>query len=438
MKRFFPFFLFLLLLLCGCRQEAQDTLCLTGDPGKDPYQMNSFFYRSTFNREQEIQITLADDSVLCWDGTSYQLTQNGVTHTYAGLSFQTSTEEVAEGWNFITRFVLESDTGTECIFQDVFFCESPQVFGEVPSYAVEFLTRQDSQSMLSSYQEHSVFERTFSGYNDTREEWVRRWDYKGNLLCEFQVNGYAECFAELEDGGFLAAVTTYPEKVIHVHRYDSLGDLLWKTALSHEETPYLTQLLALPEGIYGFGKIRQPDRADDLYACRISHDGELLDRKNFGGSDFDSIDWVNPASAGFTLYGGTQSRDGDFPLSRNGYSTDFRAEISSELEILSVTEDDHGLFWGNVRGYLDGTPIFFRDGIVQISGKDRLPIANIHSEALFACDDGYAVVRSLAYGNYPYNDPYTSYSPNYRQLIITGYTQDGTPLWQTVGNPYIA
>ena len=438
MKRLFPLFLAFFLFFSGCKQESEESLMLTGDSQKDPYQMNSFFYRSTFNREQEIRITLADASVLCWDGSAYQLTRDGINRTFSSLSLHNATEAVEGGWNFITEFLLESDKNTECIFRDVFFCESPQVFGQVPDFAAEFLDRRDNLPLLSSYQEHSVFERSFSGYNDTREEWIRRWDYRGNLLCEFHVKGYAECFAELDDGGFLAVVSTYPEKAIHVHRYDSQGNLLWKTGLDAEQTPYPTQLLVTSEGIYGFGRIRLPDRADDLYACRISHGGELLYQKTFGGTDFDSIDWVNPSPTGFTLYGDTQSRDGDFPLSRNGYSTDFRAEISSELEIVSVKEEDHGLFWGNVRGYLDGTPIFFRDGIVQISGKDRLPIENIHSEAVFACEDGYAVVRSLAYGNYPYTDPYTSYSPNYRQLIITGYSQDGTPLWQTIGKPYIA
>ena len=48
------------------------------------------------------------------------------------------------------------------------------------------------------------------------------------------------------------------------------------------------------------------------------------------------------------------------------------------------------------------------------------------------------MVRSLAHSNYPFSDPYMSYAPNYRQLIITGYAQNGTPLWQTVSEPFIS
>lgn len=438
MKRLFLFFLSLLLILCGCKQETEKSLRLTGNHRKDPYQVNSFFYRSSFNSEQDISLTLEDGSVLFWDGQTYQLMQKDATHTYADLSFRTSTERLDGGWNFITEFVLEDGGAGECIFRHVFFCKSPPVFGDVPDFANDFLTRRNNQLMLSDYQEHSVFERTISGYNDTREEWVRRWDYEGNLLCEFHVNGYTDCFAELEDGGFLTTVETYPEKSLHVLHCDDRGEILWKIQLRSVESPYLTQLLVLPEGIYGFGEIRQPDRGSDLFVCHLSHEGEVLDQKIFGGSDFDSIDWVQSSPDGFTLWGDTQSRDGDFPLSRNGYPMDFRAELTAALEVQSVVEEEHDLFSGDLRGYLDGEPVFFRDELVQVSQEDQLPNENLHSTAIFACGEGYAVVRSLAHGNYPFSDPYMSYAPNYRQLIITGYAQNGTPLWQTVSEPFIS
>ena len=113
MKRLFLFFLSLLLILCGCKQETEKSLRLTGNHRTDPYQVNSFFYRSSFNSEQDISLTLEDGSVLFWDGQTYQLMQKDATHTYADLSFRTSTERLDGGWNFITEFVLEDgDAGS--------------------------------------------------------------------------------------------------------------------------------------------------------------------------------------------------------------------------------------------------------------------------------------------------------------------------------------
>lgn len=68
MKKMILIMLSLLLLLCGCRKESDDSLQFTGNPESDPSQWNWFYWLSQCNSSEEISISLTDNATLQWDG----------------------------------------------------------------------------------------------------------------------------------------------------------------------------------------------------------------------------------------------------------------------------------------------------------------------------------------------------------------------------------
>ena len=54
MKKMILLMLSLLLLLCACRKESDDSLQLTGNPESDPAQWNWFYWLSQCNSSEEI------------------------------------------------------------------------------------------------------------------------------------------------------------------------------------------------------------------------------------------------------------------------------------------------------------------------------------------------------------------------------------------------
>ena len=135
------------------------------------------------------------------------------------------------------------------------------------------------------------------------------------------------------------------------------------------------------------------------------------------------------------MYGSTQSGDGDLPFSETGYGVGFRAEISDDL-ILLHAEKFESLYSGMV-GYHAGQPVYYDDPILKISRKDIFPEGvTIGSSGIFSWEDGYVIVRTLSYDQYPYQNPLISMSQSYGQRVMTGYDAKGNPLWQTAGPVY--
>lgn len=451
MKRILPLILSLLLLfLCGCRHSSgQQVQKLTGDPDRDPTRWMIFYYSPILSPDEEASIRLLNSTTLHWDGSEYHITDKSGTRSYGYLHEFVDIQETAGGWDYHNEYVLtdkaeltlaefQASGDGEVVYSDSFYCESAAVFGDVPNAVTDLIDRRMKDLILPAYLPGSVFERTISGYMESREEWIRRWSYSGELLCEFHVDGYAECFAELEDGGFITNLHNYADNTYQINCYNSDGSTRWTVPLGDSDLPYVFQFLITKDGIYGFGHIRREDSFQDVYICRISSDGELLQEACLGGTDYDTVDWVEVSANGFTIYGSTQSDDGDFPLSEDGYGVDFLLDLSCDLEIRSVRQDQREYSYYRLEGYLDGQPVFFKDPILTVSKKDTLPIDNIYTIGVFQQEDGYVILRKYAFGNYPYKDPYMSSSMSYSQIIATGYDEEGTPLWQTVSKPFIS
>lgn len=444
MKKIILFMLSLLFLLCACGKEIDDSLALTGNPETDSSQWNTFYWLSQDTYSDEISIALTDKTTLQWDGEAYKLIQDGNMLMFSSLICRTDVEQAENGWYYITEYVLtdacesSANSADHVIYRDAFFCKSPAEFGNVPESMTALLNSCVQDYSIQHFLPQSRFTRTFPGDVAQREESIQRWNYDGDLLCEFHVEGYAECYAELDDGGFLTDLHNYEDNTYQILRYASDGNICWEVSLGSGTVPTIVQMLILPDGIYGFGTIRQESSFEDVYVCHISYDGELLNEKILGGTDYDALQWVEFSDRVFSVWGSTQCNDGDFPLSKDGHGVDYLMQMSSDLEIQSVTALDHDFYYFDICGYIDGSPVFKGNSILSVSSKDQLPTDNIYSRAVFSYQDGYVVLRSLDFGYYPYSPIYASYCPSYCQIIATGYDNEGNPLWQTVSKPHIS
>lgn len=439
MKRIFPIVLAAaLLLLPGCQTESDGTV----------RNWNFFYWGTKMSQLSEATIFLFGDSTLDWNGSEYTITGSSGKRSYQHLVEFIDIQEVPGGWNYINEYVLtnapdltlaeyRSSGGGETVYSGTFHCASAASFGEAPKAVTDLIDRHFDGIRLNVYLPGSVFERVISGSMESREELVSRWSYSGELLCSFQVSGYTECFVELEDGSFLATLSDYANDTYQVNCHSRDGSILWSTALGEAEHPTLHQFLVCPEGIYGIGTIRREERFEDVYICHLSRDGELIQEVFLGGTNHDTVNWAEKTDAGFTLYGATQSSDGDFPVSPHGYRVDFVLELSPELEVLSARQQDHDYSYFSVRGYLDGNAVFYRDSVLAVSDKDNLPSGKFRTMAVFPYECGYVILRNHLFGAYPYQDPSFSHQASYLQIVATGYDTQGNPLWQTVSAPYI-
>lgn len=261
---------------------------------------------------------------------------------------------------------------------------------------------------------------------------VARVDYDGNLLCEVIVKGVPYEVLELDDGGFVLFTSSYTDGLYTLPCYDFQGNLRWTYSFAEEGSVYIASMHQRNGDIYCFGEVRVQGDCNDIYIWRISPDGELKQKIKIGGSDFESVYRVLQTEDGFTMYGSTQSNDGDLSFSKNGYGVGFRAEISDDL-ILLHAEVFESQYSGMI-GYHAGQPVFYDDPILKISRKDNFPEGvTIGSSGIFDWEEGYVIVRTLNFDRYDYQNPLISMSPSYGQRVMTGYDAQGNPMWQTVG-----
>lgn len=164
--------------------------------------------------------------------------------------------------------------------------------------------------------------------------------------------------------------------------------------------------------------------------CVLSRNGALLQEAYLGGSDFDRIDHVAKTEEGFTVYGTTQSRDGDFPFSSDGYGQSMVAVLDFDLQLKSAEKAEDVLYSERI-GYYQGKPAYagWDDTPVPMQ---QVPEPVYTADGVFDYAGGYVVkhYRSLGVLALLDNPPMMSRTVRYREVIYTGYSADGTALWQ--------
>lgn len=462
MKRMLPFILAIILLfLCGCRKESENTaLQLTGNTETDPYQWVSFYYSSIHNPDEDASIQLSDDTFLRWNGNEYSITDSNGTRSYQYILYSAMVSPddpavfseyflltddpgmTAEKYlytNKTSAYLLEGIAPTEVVFERHPTFDLAQVYGDVPQQFEE-LVNLSTASIRVSHEEDSIFSiRANLALSSAKEAYlIERHGYDGVKRSESPVKGYPNRIAELGNGGFLLFTYSYEDGEYRLLCYQPDGSLHWEYSFDAQHSSHIVCMIERGEGIYCFGEIAPEGSDSDLCIWQFSPEGQLLSQQTFGGSDFDSIDYAVQTADGFTIWGSTQSEDGDLPFSEDGIVVPFLAQIDSTLELISAREtkdthsylDEIGIYQGNV--------IFRNDPLLEQSLFDRLPDdSSLYANGIFSWEDGYVIVRTYELDAWPFSNPIMSYQPNYCQSIYTGYDANGVPLWQTVSEPYI-
>lgn len=173
--------------------------------------------------------------------------------------------------------------------------------------------------------------------------WKKDYDYQTH-------SGNINNLVASPDGSFIFSVQTYPyvkdtglvwEKSCLI-KCDQDGKELWRRdfddyaggLLRHLFITENDEVIAVGEWRSKNGRQTKDDAADDLVVTRLDKNGNVLQQKGFGGSDFDSLKTAEyDRELGIIINGRTQSSDGDFAISMARRSADFIACIDESLNL---------------------------------------------------------------------------------------------------------
>lgn len=191
----------------------------------------------------------------------------------------------------------------------------------------------------------------------------------------------------------------------------------------------LAQTILYDDGrLYVFGMKRSEDNDENVSLIGIEaasgKDPEILFQKTYGGSDYDTfLSAEKTGTAPLTMTVTTQSRDGDFGLSPDGYAVCVKATLDKDGNVLSAEKTDFPPFSVTDSGNeTDRLPK--ADGAVP---NDLRLLADVSLP-----DGGSFKVRSHNLGWYPYMPPYLDRGMFFWEQIVTGYDDAGTAVWQFV------
>ena len=466
MRRVFLWLCLLCFCLTGCTQKPAE------DPSaEDPFaqiptveyaaplidgtaidrealsQWNWFYWNTNHffgGNEDQIDLApygLAGTTLLHKDGV-YTITDARGSRSYSFLSMEDAdnTGHFTEN-SVCTTFVLSvpEDPSTAVTREPLFTvttpCTDAAQFGDVPQAILDLADHFGRNRILC--RENSCFVITDMLAADSVSSGLYHWqryDYSGQLLCEFSTYSIIDDLLALEDGSFV--LVDELENMTYLVCYGSDGSILWKTEVG--EDLYTVELLPLDGNYYLFCQYDPQGSCSDIRIYRFGADGSIAQQVQYGGSDFDFIDYVIASKDGFTLFGRTQGSDGDFPFSKDGYGADFTAGIRADLTLKNPQKTSIPNTWPHeLLGVLQGANVYSGDSILKANGKDNLP-DSCSAVGIFDFEGGYVIVRLHKLAPWEFSHPSTSYQPSYRETVITGYSADGTPLWQITSDVYVA
>ena len=467
-----------LVLLTGCQLRIfdelkemfqLDTIVPPTGTEEDYYKWNAF----QWNCKQEItgSVTLSragedgspNEATIAYDGEKYTITDSAGTRTYAYLRSFSHAEKTDSGYLYGDYFFLTDDANltfekyqkaqstslkdhmqlllpTELVLGKTMVADSVACFGSASAQMDSLLTRLTKES-TTHFGKNTFFTTSLSGIGPYVCH-LNRYGYNGTQICSVEISHpLVTTVAELDDDGFCIALDNDSQnRENSLLRFDEDGKLIWQYDFPANRDVYLRYIFQTDGALYCFGTVDTDPSADttldDLYFAIFSMDGTLLQERLAGGTDFEKLNHVTISNGGFIVYAATQSKDGDFPFSEDGYYADFQVQLSKELELSKAEVCPKMDYILRHYGYHNGAPVYPGDQILTPHAEDQLP-EKYSTVAIFAQDDGHVILRCYDLEGYLFSNPYMSYQLVYRQLIATYYDAAGKPVWQTVSEPFL-
>lgn len=279
-----------------------------------------------------------------------------------------------------------------------------------------------------------------------------------------------------KDGGFCFSIYPYPNSdssgVPDLIKCNNEGEIIWRFDLKHKSI-----IEDIHEGrndeilIFSF---KSDSGHNSIYISRIDSSGTLIEEKTLGGSDFD---WIRKTydfgDIGTLALIATQSSDGTFSASNDGYPVEVLALFDDDLNIKWHYTMDR--FWCNTcivsggfiymstygdnsiqkldqKGELLWEQPHSKDGF-EFVGEYKDMLVTYGSNKLTFIDDTANVINYIPFtygttikGLVPYDEGFLVISeritgkiktPEYvsaqwykTELVYTGYDQEGNVVWQ--------
>ena len=285
------------------------------------------------------------------------------------------------------------------------------------------------------------FQQNDAGYT------ITMYDYAGNLLASYSrmIDTYVHplaCMLATSDGGFLIAFGFYDhfdsdtnmwasENGVFsiVVKLDSHGSVQWEKQLENYDRYMLGDCFERDDGYYFIGQQETPETdivgvgsRTDLHFMKMSKNGEILDTETIGGSDFDSVCYVDTDDNDqFVLYCFIQSNDGDFAGIHTDDCFGHKVIVDDTFQLISVKSVNS--FPHETIGRINGKTIY--------SNSKEFDKFNAGTPtALLDYGDFYLVVSENITGEYEHTPLYISSIWYYTETVYSAYSKDGKLIWR--------
>lgn len=335
-------------------------------------------------------------------------------------------------------------TGCDALASDKYSTTEPKAIepiGTVPE-AFQSIVNENLFYNVRVFEDRLIkFQRNDNGHT------ITMYDYAGNLLASYsrELDPYAhplDCMLATSDGGFLVAFGFYDHfdsdtntwaseggVFSIVVKLDSHGSVQWEKQLENYDGYMLGDCFERDDGYYFIGEQETPETKvtgvssrTDLHFFKMSKDGKILDTKIIGGSDFDTVCYVDTDDNDqFLLYCFIQSNDGDFAGIHSDDCFGHKVIVDDAFQLVSV----------------ESVNSFPHETIGRINGK------TIHSNskefdkfnagtptALLDYGDFYLVVSENITGEYEHTPLYISSIWHYTETVYSAYSKDGKLIWR--------
>lgn len=256
---------------------------------------------------------------------------------------------------------------------------------------------------------------------------------------------------------------------------DRNGRLLWQKSYAGFGDMTLDKAFLLPDGnAVTIGYTSDAAGTDDIYLSLLDKNGSLIGEKRYGGSDFDSpndADYVD--GVGLVALVTTQSRDGTFSASTDGYGVDvlllldehlnikWQRPLSSLLAPGSLLATDEVIYLLDLQNnyykvdflgeVVDQVKLFEKEAEAHFVGNSKygvllqcenelvfyhdrnagmkLDFNAGRAERVIDAEDGFIIVSVNTTGSLP-TPPYISALWYSTELVYSGYDRSGKLLWR--------
>jgi len=313
---------------------------------------------------------------------------------------------------------------------------------------------------------------------------IEKYDLSGKLVWRKTYPFFSKqspsvdvCISPLPDGSFVFSCCAEPEHSTVLAQCDRNGELLWEHVMGEFSGDIVKYIFQTGSGdILTIGSAGElPGGPDHLRLFLFSQNGELIKTAQYGGSDFDQL-WGADYLKGVGVVANvlTQSKDGTFSASTDGYGVNVLTLINDDLSItwkktlsafitsaplltthnaIYLLDSENKLYKYDYSGtaiseerlaaktvsvhFVDcsskrlvvgiGNNIMFYNNDLEV--EQKIAFNGGDASRILQLDDGFVIASTRITGELP-TPPQVSAIWYSSEVVYSGYSQDGVQLWR--------